>query len=354
MQRLVIVFISLCYSVSLAQGAANDSAVLKLHDVSDGIYAVEPTFAGANAAVIINDEFVTVVDSHGSPASAEALIDVVAGLTDKPIRYVINSHWHVDHHSGNEAYRAAWPEQVSIISHHSTREDIPTLGRQQFNDAAPYRTMPIEKAEEQLAANTAGGGQRLLESHRRQLAKFIDSQRKFVGRGEEFDFQLADLTIERHLTVHGNPHAIEVLHFHPAHTRGDLVVWLPTSRVLVAADILTKPILWTWSSYPRNYVRSLVAMEALDPEHVIIGHGGPVLRGTDYLVTAREFLEAVIDLVDDLPAEATDSVAQEAALASSAIRGFRERFGADVSEPMFEQMIAWTAARALLERRGEL
>ena len=84
-------------------GAAQDinTGAHRLLEVAPGIYAVEPTFAGANATLIINDSSVIVIDSHSTPASSATLIDAVGELTDAPIRYVINTHWHVDHHSGN-------------------------------------------------------------------------------------------------------------------------------------------------------------------------------------------------------------------------------------------------------------
>jgi glyoxylase-like metal-dependent hydrolase (beta-lactamase superfamily II) len=90
-------------------GSINTGSIV-LIPVTPNVYAVDPQFAGAAGAVIVTDAGTIVVDTHGTPATAEALIRAVDGLDAPPIRYVINTHWHVDHHSGNEAYRSAFAD----------------------------------------------------------------------------------------------------------------------------------------------------------------------------------------------------------------------------------------------------
>ncbi len=146
-----------------------DTGAHTLIEAAPGIYAVEPKFAGANAALIINESGVIVIDSHSSPALSATLIDAVKSLTDKPIRYVINTHWHVDHHSGNEAYLKDDATSVDIIAHEHTREDIPTLGRGQYEQTAPYRTMPLDGAAEALQNGTAANGDTLTDPQRHAI-----------------------------------------------------------------------------------------------------------------------------------------------------------------------------------------
>jgi cyclase len=147
-----------------------------------------------------------------------------------------------------------------------------------------------------------------------------------------------------------------VLHFFRAHTRGDVVVYLPEERILVAGDLLTMPILWTWASYPADYVRTLQAIEQLDIDRIVIGHG-EVLEGKQYLIQAREFLEVVVGSVlvavaDDVSLEDV----QTAAAVDERVQSFRRRFVEDTDQEnsMFDQMVTWTVERAYLEARGEL
>lgn len=327
-----------------------------LIEVAPGIYAVEPEFAGANAALIVNENDVIVVDSHGSPASAATLIDAVADLTNKPIRYVINTHWHVDHNSGNEAYINSFAANVDVIAHDYTREDIPTLGRGQFEQTAPYRSMPLNAAATQLQEGQDARGNPLSDTQRAAITKFHELQNAFVTTGDEFEFTLPNLTIDKSLTIHDERYTVQVLYLHPAHTRGDLVVYIPEQKVLVAGDILTQPILWTWSSYPADYIRTLAALEALDIEKIIIGHGGPVLEGKTYLSNVRNAMEVLVAFAErSRGAGLSSAQASELSASDAEIQGLRRQFVADNDQEngMFDQMVMWTIDRAYLEMESD-
>lgn len=323
-----------------------------LYEVAPGIYAVQPEFAGADAAVIINENGVIIVDSHSTPASSATLIDAIEELTDAPIRYVINTHWHVDHHSGNQAYVDDHRLNVDIIAHEHTREDIPTLGRGQYEQTAPYRTMPRDSAAKQLETGENDAGAPLTDAQRSSVRKFHDAQEKFLETAEQFEFTLPNLTISNGLTLHGDPHEVHVMYLNRAHTRGDLVVYVPEQKVLIVGDILTKPILWTWSSYPRDYIQTLEALEKLDVEKILIGHGGPVLEGMDYLRTVREFMQSIVAYASEsISAGQSAEQAVEGGATAPGIQAFRRRFVADNDQEngMFDQMVGWSIDRAYLE-----
>lgn len=350
--RLIVVVLGAIFW-PLAGAAQNlDTGAHKLIEAAPGIYAVEPKFAGANAALIINESGVIVIDSHSSPASSATLIDAVKSITDKPIRYVINTHWHVDHHSGNEAFLQGVETNVDIIAHDHTREDIPTLGRGQFQQTAPYRTMPLEGAATALQSGTDADGNPLTDLQRSSIEKFHGVQEEFIATGDAFAFTLPNVTIDKSVTLHGAPYTVQAMYLYPAHTRGDVVVYVPDQKILIVGDILTKPILWTWSSYPQAYIKTLTALEALDIDKILIGHGGPILVGKDYLTMVRRTMETIVafSLVakeDGLSVEE----AVEKASSDAKIQANRRRFVADNDQEnqMFDQMIGWTIDRAYLE-----
>jgi len=352
--RTTIAVLATLISSVTAFGQELNTGSHKLTKVASGINAVEPVFAGANGALIVNEDGVIVIDSHSTPASSATLIDAVRQLTDKPIRYVINTHWHVDHHSGNEAYEDVYGSQVDFIAHHHTREDIPTLGREQYEQTAPYRTMPLDSAKEMLGTGVGNDGKLLSENQSEEIRKFHDAQEAFLSTAERFEFTLPNLTIDDSLILHDELHTVEVRYLYPAHTRGDVVVYVPEQKTLIVGDILTKPILWTWSAYPRDYVRTLSELEKLDFDRLIIGHGGPVLNGKAYLTTAREFMEAIVKFAEQ---SNTAGLSVEEAIARGAedpgIQNFRRRFVADNEQEnsMFDQMVGWTVDRAYLEIR---
>ena len=79
---------------------------------------------GSNAAIIVNEEDVLLVDSHISPVAAAALIEELGSITDKPVKYVVNTHFHFDHAHGNQIY----PDDIEVIGHEFTREMLTNEG----------------------------------------------------------------------------------------------------------------------------------------------------------------------------------------------------------------------------------
>ena len=100
-----------------AQGGATRHRMTK---ITDTIYRADaPGTPGINSTswVFVNDADVLLTDSEGSPASARSLLEGVQSLTDKPVKYLVDTHFHIDHAYGN----AALPPTVQIIGHEFTR-----------------------------------------------------------------------------------------------------------------------------------------------------------------------------------------------------------------------------------------
>jgi len=115
--------------LSLTVAHAED--LFDIKPMADGVYAAiaKPAYkVNCNAAIILLGDSVLVVDTHSKPSAARALIEQIKKLTDKPVRYVVNTHFHWDHYQGNQAYPNAWPAGVEIISSQATRENIEHRG----------------------------------------------------------------------------------------------------------------------------------------------------------------------------------------------------------------------------------
>ena len=83
-----------------------------------------------NAALIMTDDGVIIVDPHSKPSAARALYKEIQTVTKKPVRKMINTHFHWDHWQGNEVYAAANPA-LEIVATQQTRENLtkPDAGR---------------------------------------------------------------------------------------------------------------------------------------------------------------------------------------------------------------------------------
>ena len=130
-----------------------------------------------------------------------------------------------------------------------------------------------------------------------RLRRFVEDQSKSLGELESQRFILPDLTIEHGLTLHRDERQIQILFLGRGHTRGDLVVYLPRERIVVAGDLLTHPTLHIGSSSrPVEWLDSLRALDQLEFDIALPGHGA-VIRNRDYLELMILLLEAVIEQV---------------------------------------------------------
>jgi cyclase len=119
----------------------------KFERVANGVYYASGGF-GSNNTVVVNDDDVLIVDTGTTPAAARAFVDDIKMITDKPVRYVVNTHWHYDHTDGNSIFE---PE-VKIIAHDFVREALTTfdvLHREPFltsqGTAVPARIAGLKK-----------------------------------------------------------------------------------------------------------------------------------------------------------------------------------------------------------------
>jgi glyoxylase-like metal-dependent hydrolase (beta-lactamase superfamily II) len=128
--------------------------------VADGIYLfTTPPYGDVgldgNSIVITSDEGTLVFDTNGTPAASAAVLNQSRTLTDRPVRYIVNSHWHWDHWYGAETYINAFPS-AQVIAHAQTRERMQRAALA-FNAPGIERDLPnyIQNLEKKAAPNPA-------------------------------------------------------------------------------------------------------------------------------------------------------------------------------------------------------
>ncbi len=263
--------------------AAGAHAPPRKISVADGVYLfATPPYSDVgldgNSTVIVSEDGVLVFDSNGTPAAAAAVLAEVRALTDRPVRYVVNSHWHWDHWYGTEVYRRAFPG-VQIVAHEATRRMMagPAI---EFNQPGLETLLPghVREVGRQLAAARSAApppGTGALERH-------VEADRFFLEQKRGVQHILPTLTFTDSLSLHLGDREIRVLHYDRAVTPGDAFLYLPRERIVVTGDLLVNPISFALSCYPTGWLRTLERIDALDAATHVPGHGEP-LRGNDLL-----------------------------------------------------------------------
>src|SRR5713101_2453222 len=219
MRRAVV----MVFMLSLALGGFGGAARAQSFDiikVADGVYAaIGKNGVYSNGAFIVNRDDVVVVDTHLRPSWARDLIAEIRKVTDKPVRYVVNTHWHPDHVQGNQTYVSAFGPTVEYLAQHNTREDMIKQGipsvQQQLAKDVPEQIQGLEKA---LADGKDLDGTPLKPERRALLEQTLTSSRTYLEELKQIQVTLPTMTFERSLVLHKPGRSIHILYFGKGHT----------------------------------------------------------------------------------------------------------------------------------------
>jgi glyoxylase-like metal-dependent hydrolase (beta-lactamase superfamily II) len=245
---------------------------------------------------IVNDADVIVVDTNITASSAQATIAALKQLTPKPVRTIINTHWHDDHMMGNATYRQAFPG-VEIIGHTRSAEAMATTGA--ANRKATLERGPILVKQLRLSLEQAKNfdGQAINDDERASYRADIDAAERYFAEAPGFTVAPPTVTVPDRLTLKRGKRTIEVLHLGAGHTADDLVVHLPQERMLITGDLLALPVpLIGSTSRPLEFGATLEKVAALKPAILIPGHG-PVVRTLDQVHLEIRLLASLVEQV---------------------------------------------------------
>jgi glyoxylase-like metal-dependent hydrolase (beta-lactamase superfamily II) len=276
--------------------------LFELKPVADGVYAAiakPATKVNCNGAVILLDDGVMVVDTFSKPSAARALMEQIKSVTPKPVKYVVDTHFHWDHYYGNEVYLGAWPAGVEIISSEATRQNIEQRGIPRVKREILEVPKEIETLKADLAKATDATKKAEIQENLRQTEAYL-------AELKAMRVTLPTLTFNRSLILYRQSRTVEILYLGKGHTDGDAVVYLPKEKVIITGDALHGWTPYMGDSYPYDWIRMLEATEKLDFDYIIGGHGG-VMRGKGQFQMWEQYFR-------DLLAETAAAYAQGATL----------------------------------------
>jgi glyoxylase-like metal-dependent hydrolase (beta-lactamase superfamily II) len=249
-------------------GSRYEGRAFTFNKIADGVHLAIGTGAlivMSNAAIVEGDRDVLVVDSHVSPGGAWALRKELAEITSKPIRYVVNSHYHFDHSHGNQIYGPG----VEIIGHQFAREMI-VAGKSIDSPAYAFYVggVPntIKTLEERLKAAPD-------EKTRAQIETQLAVQRNHLEGTKAVTPTPPNLTITESLTLHLGSREVRILHLGRGHTGGDVVVYLPKERIVATGDLLTEQTSYAGDAYFVEWIQTIEFLKGLAFDTVLPGHG---------------------------------------------------------------------------------
>lgn len=277
-----------------AQSAASYPSVLTYRTVrvAEGVYAfITPEertgFQSGNSIAIVGDDGVLVFDTGNIPGSTRRQIAEIRKLTNKPVRYVVNSHWHPDHNLGNSEYRAAYPG-VTIIGTSATRagilERVPTYFGQMKSFATTDSLMRLRLSTGRMRDSSA-----MPDSVRLMWGLVTRDYADFMPEVAKAKPSPPDLICDDSLTLYLGNRRVKVVSPGRGNTAGDTYIYLPEERVLLTGDLVTVPGPFPSTSYFADWIRDLDELKALHAAVIVPGHGD-VQHDYAYIDMVRELL----------------------------------------------------------------
>jgi len=249
-------------------GTSYTGKAFTFHQIQEGIYHAVGTgnlVVMSNATIIEGDRDVLVVDSHVTPGGAWALREELKAITPKPIRFVVNTHYHFDHSHGNQVYG---PE-VEIIGHEFARamilagKSLDSRAHDFFVGGVPNT---IKNLEQRLAEATDAKEQATIRAQ-------LEVQRNHLVGTKAVKPTAPTLTLTHTMTLHRGAREIRVLHLGRGHTAGDVVIHLPKERIVATGDLLVENTSYLGDAYFTEWVDTIEALKKLDFDTVLPGHG---------------------------------------------------------------------------------
>lgn len=328
--------------VVLSWHAEAQMAGLRTERVADSVYAVVRTTrpadpSDANTLIIINATDVVVVDGNITPRSTRAVIAEIRKLTSNPVRYVVITHWHSDHHIGNVEYQRAWPN-VEFVAHRNARADILAYDVRDFARITTEQyPKEIARLQALLNAGVKADGSALSAAEREQTNSGIAALKYFIEEASTFGPLPPTMTFEDSLVLHRGERPIVLRYLGDGNTRGDVVVHLPRERVLATGDLVVSPVPFAFGSFPLAWSTTLHKLRLIPADVIVPGHGDP-MHDWRYVEQLHDLMCATVSRalaagggavpVDTLFARVTlaDHVARFAKGSESASRAMRGTF----------------------------
>ena len=280
---------------AVAAQADRDAAIeIKATTLAPGIHQFTVVNDGyveqLNSVAIETDRDILVFDTTTRPSTARTIIARLRAMTRKPVRYVVNSHWHPDHWSGNEVFADSFPGAEIIATE---------LQRDFMQNTAAYwgSYLPRALADQEKAIGatlTAGkdeGGALLTAEKRAELERELVILRGLVAEQLKVRRTYPTLTYTDRMSLHHGGREFQFISV-TGDAAGTTVLYLPKEKILITGDTVSYPVPY-FTPPLSEHAKSIRRLAELDADIIVPGHG-PAFRDKTYMLLEAELFEDVI------------------------------------------------------------
>ncbi|HEY1242736.1 MAG TPA: MBL fold metallo-hydrolase [Bryobacteraceae bacterium] len=276
-----------------AQARTAGSELFTIEKVADGVYAAlakPQIMTNCNAVIFVLSRDVLVVDAHSKPSAAAALLaQIKKEVTEKPVRYLVNSHFHWDHSQGDAAYKAA-NSKIEIIASDTTKQLMSQIGRDRLKESLDSVPGMMETLKSRLAKARTPQEREWANDQSRQLQAYQEEMKSYPLELPTVTFAkthvIPDSAGDLHIEFHGR-----------AHTAGDVQVFSPSKKAVASGDTVIGFLPNLNDGYPRPWPKTIDSVAELKFDHLVGGHG-PVQQGRGRLSQFRNYIEDLTGRVE--------------------------------------------------------
>ncbi|MEQ9561601.1 MAG: MBL fold metallo-hydrolase [Woeseiaceae bacterium] len=287
--------------------ACTSVAAIEIGELRSGVWAAlqpeDNRFNDCNSLIVAADDYVIVVDAQESASDVTQIIDFVQEEIGKPVRYLVNTHWHGDHTQGNTRYKEVYGDALVIVGHETQAIDIPERAATSHAErVAAYRDQ-LPAARAQLETGVKLDGSRFTDEELAAQTVRVERAEAWLAANEDVVFTGPTLPISDTLKIEAGSASFSVFP-QRGHTRGDLLVYFPQLEVLAAGD-LVDVMPYSGHGYPLEWLAALEFIETLDAGIIVPGHGA-TLRDRQLIANLISYFDSLTRQVAALAADGKD------------------------------------------------
>ncbi len=291
--KWIVIFSIIVIIMPAMNSSAGVSAQNKPKQITDRLFQFID-IRGGNAVFLVTGKDVIVVDAGAYPTDGAKMMEQIKSVTDKPVRYVILTHYHMDHTGG----LVNLPSSAAVIGHRNIMDHLKRNELRIKNTLEKDLPAQIDELKKNIETYKKNKDTNLAQAQEK-----LRGLENYLGEMKGARVVYPSLTFEREMTLYSGYDTIRLIYPGPAHARCNILVHFVNQKTLHTGDMLFQGrfpyIMWTDGPNTENWVKQLEQTLLWDIDIVIPGHGDRTHKAgirmkIDYLKALRSAVAEAI------------------------------------------------------------